>query len=432
MEIAIAGAGYVGLTSAACFCEVGHSVRLVEINGERLDQLRNGESPIYEPGLPELLRRHLGSSLTVTDQLTEALVGAQALFVCVGTPPRRSGAPDLGALKRLLEDLRTVPRLSETIVVLKSTVPPGTCRMASEALGEEPAVVSNPEFLREGTAIHDFFHPDRIVVGGPDEAANLMVAGLYRGIEAPLLVTGWEESELVKYATNAFLALKISYANEIAALCDGIGADAGEVLQGLGLDRRVGPQFLKPGPGYGGSCLPKDIQAMIWRARMAGVRFDLVPAAERVNRRQRDRLIQKLEAALGGLAGKTVAVWGLAFKAGTDDLRSSAALDLVPRLVRAGARVQAFDPAAMRGFTRIFTPAEWPAISLAPDHMSVLDGADALLVLTEWDLFRTVPAVEIAQQMAGRAIVDARNVLDSDEAIQAGLRYQGIGRGRVN
>ncbi|MDB4893769.1 MAG: UDP-glucose dehydrogenase, partial [Firmicutes bacterium] len=316
-HIAIAGAGYVGLTSAACFCEMGHRVSLVEVNPERLAQLQAGDCPIYEPGLPELLRRYLGASLTVTSELRAAVTGARALFVCVGTPPQVSGAPDLRALRRLLRDLRDLRDLRASpdppILVLKSTVPPGTNRMAYEFLGGRVPVVANPEFLREGSAIDDFFHPDRVVVGSPDAEAALLVAGLYSGVDAPLLVTGWEEAELIKYATNAFLAVKISFANEMAALCDALGSDASDVLKGLGLDRRVGPQFLRPGPGYGGSCLPKDIRALAWKARRAGVHLDLLLAAERGNRRQRERLLGRLTAGLGGdLSGKTVAVWGLA------------------------------------------------------------------------------------------------------------------------
>lgn len=429
-DIAIAGAGYVGLTSAACFCEMGHRVRLVEVNPERLAALQAGECPIYEPGLEDLLRRHLGKSLHVTGRLDEAIAGAQALFVCVGTPPRASGAPDLGALKGLLKDLRALPNLHQTVVVLKSTLPPGTNRMVFEFLHQKVPVVSNPEFLREGTAIHDFFHPDRLVVGSPDEAAALLVAGLYVGVDAPLMVTGWEEAELVKYGTNAFLAMKISYANEMAALCDALGADGLDVLEGVGLDQRIGGQFLRPGPGYGGSCLPKDLKALAWAARKAGVRLDLLSASERANARQRDRLFARLVAGLGGLWGRTVAVWGLSFKAGTDDLRSSASLVLVPRLLEAGAKVRVHDPEALAGFSRLFPGEQWPELRLCSDHWEALDGADGLLILTEWDLYRQAPLVLIRKHMAGRLVVDGRNLLDYEQAAAMGLRYQGVGRGR--
>lgn len=431
MELAIAGAGYVGITTAVCFCEMGHRVRLIEIDPRRLSLLQQGGCPIFEPGVPELLGRHLGGALTVTGDLPGGLEGAEALFVCVGTPPCRSGAPDLGALKGLLADLRRADPAGDPIVIMKSTVPPGTCRMVSDFLHGQMQVVSNPEFLREGTAVHDFFHPDRIVVGGPDESTVLRVAGLYKGIDGPLLAVGWEESELVKYATNSFLALKISFANEMAAICDGVGADAEAVLQGLGLDHRVGPAFLRPGPGYGGSCLPKDVQALAWQARRAGLRLDLLTAVRRANARQRSRLLEKLAGCLGSLEGQTIAIWGLAFKAGTDDLRGAAVLELVPRLLQVGARVQAHDPAAMPAFAREFTPAEWPGITLAQGPLEALEHADALLILTEWGAFRSVPCTEIAARLRARVVVDGRNLLDPDEAVAAGLIYRGVGRGRV-
>jgi len=431
VEIAIAGAGYVGLTSAACFCDMGHQVRLAEIDAQRLEWLRRGDCPIFEPGLQDRFRHHLGRNLAVTGQLAEAVHGAEVLVACVGTPPRPNGAPDLGAVRRLLRDLRSIQGQERLVLVMKSTVPPGTCRMAFEALGGQVPVVSNPEFLREGTAIYDFFHPDRIVVGSPDADASLLVAGLYKGVDAPLLVMGWEESELVKYATNGFLAVKISFANEMAALCDGLHTDAEDVLRGLGLDQRVGPHFLRPGPGYGGSCLPKDLRALAWKARQAGVRLDLLPAAERVNSRQRHRLLTKLTTALGGLEGKTVAVWGLAFKAGTDDLRSAASLEIIPRLLTGGALVQAFDPAAMEGFSRHFPEGLRPGITLAADPQEALRGSDGLLILTEWDVFREIPPAEIAALMRGRVVTDGRNLLDADAAVAAGLVYRGVGRGRV-
>jgi UDPglucose 6-dehydrogenase len=430
MQIAVAGAGYVGLTTAACLCELGHSVTLVEIDAARVETLQSGGCPIYEPGLSELLQAHLGSRLHVTADLQEALQGARALFACVGTPPRQTGAPDLGALRRLLGDLRL--RLSGAddapVIVLKSTVPPGTNRWAQRLLGGAPPVVSNPEFLREGTAIHDFFHPDRVVVGGEDPESVSLVAGLYAGFEAPLLTTGWEQAELIKYATNAFLALKVSFANEIAAVCDAVGADVRETLQGVGLDHRIGPRFLSPGPGYGGSCLPKDLRALLWKARRCGVRLDVIPAAEHANSRQRFRLLQKLTRGLGDLWGKTIAVWGLAFKAGTDDVRSAASLELIPQVLAMGARVHAHDPQGLITFARACPPERWPGLILSGDQWRALRGADALLVLTEWEEYRTAPLTAIATQMKGSVIVDGRNLFEPGEARAAGLIYFGVGR----
>jgi UDPglucose 6-dehydrogenase len=428
-SLVIAGAGYVGLTSAACFCDMGHQVRLVEIDPTRLASLQAGVCPIYEPGLTDRFRGHLGNRLTVTDRLDEAMVGAKALFICVGTPPRAGGGPDLGALMRLLSQIRQLPTLGQTIIVLKSTVPPGTNRMVYENLGGRAPVVSNPEFLREGTAIHDFFNPDRVVVGGPDAGACLYVAGLNVGVNAPLVVTGWEEAELIKYATNAFLAVKISFANEMASLCEALRTDALQVLEGLGLDDRVGPQFLRPGPGYGGSCLPKDVKALTWKARRAGVHLDLIPAAERANSRQRHRLLAKLINELGGVHEKTIAVWGLAFKAGTDDLRGAASLEIVPKLLGLGARVQACDPAATAGFSREFPPTLLAGLTLTEDPWTALIGADALLILTEWDQFKQAKPVDIQRSMTGQLVVDARNLFDPEQAASAGLKYRGVGRG---
>lgn len=431
MKIAIAGAGYVGLTSAVCFCELGHSVSLVEIDPCRLGQLQAGHCPIFEPGVPELLQTHLQSGgLTVTDRIGLAVDGAGALFVCVGTPPRQSGAPDLSALRHLICQIAKIELPPELVIVLKSTVPPGTNRWVRTELGLPNPVVSNPEFLREGTAIKDFFQPDRIIVGGPEKEALLLVAGLYGPIDAPLLLTDWEEAELIKYATNGFLALKISYANEIATLAEAIGADGLQILAGLGLDHRVGPAFLKPGPGYGGSCLPKDLAALRWKARQEGVRLELLPAAERVNQRQRERLVGRLRAELGGLAGTRIAVWGLAFKAGTDDLRSAASLAIIPALLAEGAEVRAHDFAALAAFERICPPEQYSGLRLVEQPLQALTEADALLLLTEWPEYAQIPPEAIRRELHGDLVVDARNLLDLAELRKIGLRYRGMGRGR--
>lgn len=415
----------MGLTTSACLCELGHTVTLVEIDPARLERLRRGDCPFYEPGLPDLLSRHLGTALRVTAELKEAVDGARMLFTCVGTPPRSSGAPDLSALWQLLGDLRRIRTAAEPpILVLKSTVPPGTNRQAQRFMGRRFAVVSNPEFLREGTAIQDFFQPDRVVVGGASTEAVRAVAELYASIPAPLVLTGWEEAEMVKYATNAFLALKVSFANEIAALADALGADALAVLRGLGLDQRVGERFLAPGPGYGGSCLPKDLAALQWKARRLGVRLDLLPAALQANLRQRERVLAKL----GDVAGKRVAVWGLAFKAGTDDVREAASLAIIPALLQRGAEVVAHDPEALANFARVCPSAGHPGLRLVDDPWEALAGADALLILTEWPLYKSASPASIRAAMAGALVVDARNLLDPAQAAAAGLRYRGVGR----
>lgn len=428
VRIAVAGAGYVGLTTAACLCELGHEVTLVEIDPVRILRLRRGECPFYEPGLAELLEQHLNRALTVTDSLAEALSGARVLFACVGTPPRPSGAPDLSALWGLLKQFRRLVRPEDgLIVVLKSTVPPGTNRRAQRYLGRKATVVSNPEFLREGSAIADFFNPDRIIIGASSPEAADVVAGLYQSIDAPLLRTGWEEAEMVKYATNAYLALKISFANELAALAEALGADGQAVLRGLGLDRRVGSHFLAPGPGFGGSCLPKDLSALLWKARRLGVRLDLLPSALRANQRQRRRVTEKL----GDVEGKRIAVWGLAFKAGTDDVREAASLTILPWLLEAGASLAAHDPKALANFAAACPCAQDPRLKLVADPWEALEGADALLILTEWPEYALAAPEKIRAAMAGDLVVDARNLLDPDRVAAAGLRYVGVGRQRA-
>lgn len=415
----------MGLTTAACLAELGHQITLVEVDPLRVQRLQRGECPFYEPGLDQLLQRHLGGAIRLSGALTDALEGSSLLFICVGTPPRSSGGPDLTALNQLLSTLRSAQpgREPRPVVVLKSTVPPGTNRRAQQLLGRRYAVVSNPEFLREGTAIADFFHPDRIVVGADDPAAAEAVLGLYDGIEAPRLTTSWEEAELVKYLANAFLALKVSFANEAAALCEAMGAEAQSVLRGVGLDARIGSRFLAPGPGFGGSCLPKDLSALRWKARRLRVRLDLLPAALQANRRQRRRVVAKL----GDVAGRRVAVWGLAFKAGTDDVREAASLEVIPALLAAGAQVVAHDPEALESFARTLAPEQQAGLQLVEDQWAALQGADALLILTEWEQYRTDPPA-IREAMAGTLVVDARNLLDPAAVRAAGLTYRGIGR----
>lgn len=449
----MAGAGYVGLTTAVCLCELGHEVLLLEIDAQRVARLQQGECPFYEPGMDQLLQRHLGRSLTVTTALDEAVRRAEMLIVCVGTPQTASGAPNLGALWRLLTDLRARRPAHPLTVVLKSTVPPGTNRLAQRRLGPGFAVVSNPEFLREGTSIHDFFHPDRIVVGAESAEAARQVAGLYRGIEAPVITTGWEEAELIKYASNAFLAVKLSFANEVAALADALGADGLAVLRGVGLDKRIGSHFLAPGPGYGGSCLPKDLAGLLWTARRRRVRLDLLPAARRANLRQRARVLARL----GPVAGRRIAVWGLAFKAGTDDVRESPALAIVPALLAQGARVAAHDPQALHTFAAALAASLNPAgdgeqapqgrpaddgkgttcgpgglpngLQLVDDPWEAARGADALLVLTEWPAYAAASPAQIRDALAGDLVVDARNLFDPEAMAAAGLRHIGVGRG---
>lgn len=421
----------MGLTTAACLAELECEVICYDLNQQRVTSLAHGQVPFHEPGLPELLERHLGRRLRITAHLSEAIHAGEALFVCVGTPPHRDGSPDLSALEGLALDLMTSLR-GQKLIVTKSTVPVGTNRRIATLLDQVPGlqaqVLSNPEFLREGSAIADFMQPSRIIIGGPPAAAGALV-DLYRPLNAPVLCTSWEAAELAKYAANAHLAMRVSFMNELAALCDTLGVDALEVARGVGLDSRIGPHFLQPGPGYGGSCLPKDLAALRWLGKRAGVDLPLLGAVATVNRRQRLRIIDKLRVALGGeLREKRVAVWGLAFKAGTSDLRGAPALDVLPKLSRAGAKVRAHDPAALGEARAWLRRRSQPGVTLVQDQWQALDDADALLILTEWPEYH-VPPEQIRRHLRGDAVVDTRNLMDPQAVQRAGLRYWGVGRG---
>lgn len=431
VRVAVLGTGYVGLTTSACLAELGWTVTGCDVDPMRIASLSAGRVPFHEPGLAELLDRHLGRRLRFTAHLPEAAGPADVIFICVGTPPRRDGSPDLTALEGLTLDLMATLR-GHKLLVTKSTVPVGTNRRIATLLGQVPGlraqVLANPEFLREGAAVHDFMHPDRIVIGGPREAAAPLL-DLYRLLDAPVVCTTWEAAELIKYAANAHLAMRISFINELSVLCEALGVDVLEVSRGIGLDQRIGPHFLLPGPGYGGSCLPKDLGALRWLGKRAGVGLPLLGAVAAVNRGQRLRILDKLREALGGnLLDKQIGVWGLAFKAGTSDLRGAPALDLLPRLSRAGARVRAHDPRALGEARSWLRRRRLRGVALVSDQWAAVDGADALLILTEWPDYR-VPPAEIRRHLHGDAVVDARNLLEPDAARRAGLRYWGVGRG---
>lgn len=427
MRVAVIGAGYVGLVTGACLGYLGCTVAVCDRDVARIADLRRGICPIYEPGLPERLAQ-AEDCITYHSDLGEAVDDAQVLVVCVGTPPGPDGEPDLTGLQNLAADLvQVVPSGNAApVLALKSTVPVGTARRLSQRLGDRFAVVSNPEFLREGTAIADFFHPDRLVVGGPDPMARATVAALYAGIAAPLVEAEWEGAELIKYATNAYLAVKIAFVSEMAALCDGLEVNVLTVLQGLGLDARIGPHYLQPGPGYGGSCLPKDLAALTWMAAQGGVELDLLPAARVANSRTRHRLLARLAEGMDGLAGRTVAVWGGAFKAGTDDVRGSAALDLIPDLLAAGASVQAYDPVAGTALARSLPTHD--RFTLCDSAAGALAHAHGLLILTEWPEFAAADPRAVREAMAGRTVVDARNLWSPAAAAAAGLDYRSLGR----
>ena len=433
MRIAMIGTGYVGLVSGACFADFGHEVACVDKDSSKIDALNAGRMPIWEPGLEGLVKANAERGrLSFTTDLAEGVSSAEAVFIAVGTPARRGdGHADLTYVFAAVRELAKALE-GPAVVITKSTVPVGTGDEIARILREAGApagtsVASNPEFLREGAAIADFKHPDRIVVGAEDDHAREVLREIYRPLflnKAPILFTGRRTAELTKYAANAFLAMKISFINEVADLCEAVGADVQEVARGIGLDNRIGPKFLHPGPGYGGSCFPKDTLALLQTAEAAGVDQRIVRTVVEVNDARKQSMAARVAAALGGsVRGKRIGVLGLAFKPNTDDMRDAPSIPLVNALIEQGAEVTAFDPAAMEHAGALFA-----GLNLAKDAYSAADDADALVVVTEWDEFRGLDLDKLARRMRGRAIVDLRNVYDRDEAERAGFDYRGLGR----
>ena len=435
MRIAMVGAGYVGLVTGACFSEFGTDVVCVDKDADRVRALRRGEMPIYEPGLDDLVARNVDAGrLSFTTDLEEAVVEADVVFIAVGTPSRRGdGHADLSFVFDAAREVAAAVR-GHTVLVTKSTVPVGTGARVAEIAAQlrpdaEIDVVSNPEFLREGAAIEDFLHPDRVVIGAETDRARDAMRELYRPLflrETPILFTDRETAELTKYAANAFLAVKITFINEIADLCERVGADVQDVARGMGLDRRIGDKFLHPGPGYGGSCFPKDTLALTRTASDAGAPVRLVETAAAVNEdRKRAMAGRVLEALGGGAAGRTVAVLGLAFKPNTDDMREAPSLELVPALQAAGAAVRAYDPQAMATAGPLL-----PGVTWCADVYEAAAGADCAVLLTEWNEFRGVDLDRLRAVMAAPVLLDLRNVYKPSEMAAAGFAYRGIGKGR--
>ena len=423
-NIAVIGTGYVGLSSGACFAHLGHVVTCVDVVQLKIDNLNKGILPIVETGLEDLVAEGVAAGrLTFTTDVASAVKDADVVFLCVPTPEGADGNADLSYIQTAAKTLSPLLR-SGAVVVNKSTVPVGSTKVVERELRRaDIAVVSNPEFLREGSAIQDFLHPDRIVVGSDNQEAAIAVGALYEKVGAPVVVTDPASAETIKYAANAFLATKISYINAVAAICEGVGADINDVVLGLGYDKRIGHEFLRPGPGWGGSCFPKDTKAMVKIAEDAGYDFGLLKGVITVNDQQYDRIVGKIRAAAGGiLTGKKIAAWGLTFKALTDDLRDSPAIDIVTRLLAAGASVSAFDP------TVIVTPKGLDAVNICASPLEACADADVIAVLTEWDDFRSVSPTDAARVVRTKQIVDARNLLDRSEWRQVGFDYQGIGR----
>ncbi|MDJ0686311.1 MAG: UDP-glucose/GDP-mannose dehydrogenase family protein [Alphaproteobacteria bacterium] len=433
MRIAMIGTGYVGLVSGACFAEFGHDVACVDIDANKIARLRGGEIPIYEPGLEELVARNVEAGrLSFSTDLAAAVSGRDCVFIAVGTPPRpEDGHADLSHVYTAADQIaRAID--GYTVIIDKSTVPVGTARavmaIATKALPRaEWDVVSNPEFLREGAAIEDFMKPDRVVVGADSERARSVMRELYAPLSdkgVPILMTGVESAEIVKYATNAFLATKVTFINEMADLCEKVGGDVEDVALGLGLDDRIGSKFLRAGPGYGGSCFPKDTLALAKTAESVGAPTRIVEAVIAKNHERKGAMADRVEAALGGdLTGKTVAVLGLTFKPDTDDMRESPSIDVVASLIRKGAHVRAYDPQGMEHAKSLINGAVFCA-----DAHAALDGASALVLVTEWAEFAELDLAQIKTLMANPLIVDLRNLFDPAAVSRAGFSYLGIGR----
>ncbi|MGN6662703.1 MAG: UDP-glucose dehydrogenase family protein [Solirubrobacterales bacterium] len=418
--VGVIGVGWVGLVTAACFAELGHEVIARDIVPEKVEALSRGEVAIHEPGLEDLLRRN-AERIAFTTEMGELLTGARLLFVCVDTPPTYSGDADLSRVRAVVQELSSD---GDHVLVMKSTVPAGTGESIRRDM-PNLSYVSCPEFLKEGTAVRDFMNPDRVVVGADpgDEAAAEAVEALYRPLGGEILRTDVASAEMIKLASNAFLATKISFINEIANVCEEVGADVGQVAKGMGLDERIGSAFLRAGIGYGGSCFPKDVSALKMLAGNTGYHFQLLTSVIEVNELQKRRVVGKLEKHLGSLIGKRVALLGLAFKPDTDDMREASSLVLAARLQGEGAEVVAYDPVAAERAAELLG-----SVEMAPSAMEALDGANAAVLVTEWPEFAALDWRAAAERMARPVIVDGRNFLDPDTLVRAGFRYEGIGR----
>jgi UDPglucose 6-dehydrogenase len=434
MNICVVGTGYVGLVTGACLADFGMQVVGVDKDRAKIDRLKRGEIPIYEPGLDTLVRKNMDEGrLTFSTDLGPAIEEAQAVFIAVGTPPREDGSADLTFIRQVAESIGQHLN-GYKIIVTKSTVPIGTGQMIEQTVRERAgakhrfAVVSNPEFLREGSAIDDFMHPDRVVIGTRDPKAAELMMDVYSPLAAadvPFIITDVESAELIKYASNGFLATKISFINEVARICEASGANVEVVAKGMGLDSRIGPKFLNAGPGFGGSCFPKDTRAMAQIARDANLRFRIIDAVIEVNEEVQASMLDKVETALEGVAGKTVAVLGLSFKPNTDDVRESPALVIVRGLLEGGATVRAYDPEAMDAFAEMM---KHPGLAFCKDAYDAAAGADALVVVTEWNQFRKLETDRMHQLLKAPLVVDLRNLYEPEKMAAAGFRYVSIGR----
>ena len=428
-KICVIGTGYVGLVTGTCFSDIGHQVTCLDIDKHRIDQLKNGVMPIYEPGLEQIVEQNVNAGrLKFTTSYPEGLQDAEFAFIAVGTPSSDDGEADMQYITMVVESI--AQHLSHPIIIVnKSTVPVGTGDWVAELIVEKNgqntpsfSVVSNPEFLREGSAINDFMQPDRVVLGSTDLEAAQQVAELYQALRAPIMITDLRTAEMIKYASNAFLAARISFINEIANICESLGADVREVARGMGMDKRIGPSFLDAGLGWGGSCFPKDVKALAYMAATRGAHPQLLQAVMDINQNQRKRAVTKLQKALGSLEGKTVGVLGLSFKPNTDDIRDAPALDIIRMLLESGALVQAFDPQAMQASKEAI-----PALVLRESPYEVAKDANALLLATEWNEFKSLDFDIIKENMRGNVILDGRNIWYGQNLHEKGFTYIGMG-----
>lgn len=433
MQIAVFGTGYVGLVTGTCLAELGNTVTCVDIDEQKVSSLQNGQVPIYEPGLTDLvLKNTKAQRLFFTTDGAEAIRQNDILFIAVGTPSRKDGSTDASAVLAVAQ-LIGQQMNGKKVIVNKSTVPIGTAEIVRTMIEKELAarganhcfaIVSNPEFLREGVAVNDFFAPDRIVIGVTDAESRTVMEKLYKKIDRPMMFTTIPNAELIKYAANTMLAARISFVNELAGFCEVIGADIQEVAKGIGLDHRIGPHFLQAGCGYGGSCLPKDVQALACAMRTAGCSATLIEAIESVNRHQKQSMVEKTRAMLNGsVKGKKVAVWGLAFKQKTDDMREAPSIVLINALVNEGAIVTAFDPVAQKTAEKVL-----PKINYTAKALEAVDGAEILVIMTEWDEFATVDLQALKKRMKQLKILDGRNIYKPAEMKALGFIYKSVGR----
>ncbi len=429
MKVAVIGTGYVGLVTGACLADLEHEVTCVDVEESKISRLRRGEIPIFELGLEPLVKRNVQAGrLEFTTDLGAAVRAAQVVFITVGTPSTDEGQADLTFLKEAASQIAEALD-GYKVVVNKSTVPVGSTRLVQRIIQErvdgmhEFEVVSNPEFLREGSAVNDFLHPDRIVIGSEGQRSIGLLTELYRPLNAPLVITDPASAEMIKYASNAFLATKVSYINAIANICEAVGADVREVALGMGYDKRIGFEFLRPGPGFGGSCFPKDCRALVDISSRAGYHFHLLEGVLAVNEEQMKLMVEKARRRLDSLEGARIGVWGLAFKANTDDLRESPAMRICQLLEQEGASIIAYDPVAMEPAAPML-----PGISFAGNPYEAAAGADLLLLLTDWDEFKWVDFRKLKDLMARPVIIDTRNCLDPLTLRRLGFEYEGVGR----